>query len=401
MPNLNDLIKEYFNLQNTKIKITIGESRDSPPEDEESKFNTCMVSSLELDTSTNGEASVCVIRWISDCYTSDGFTLNEEFNTVQIGAKFEVWAGYYFGTSEYLVKIFSGFIFSFSLDMQKSVEYLEISGMDAKMWMMANKFTQFKSSEQTFSKIVKDIQSKYAQFSGAEIKIPNEPTSIRPGIHQRNESDFEYLRRIADITGSLFYVLDGKFMFTPMKPNNNKEIIIEPICKITEENFLKKVAFTSNIIGIPKSVSASFTKNEEYKISVSSDINASSISNNIGTGSKADSLTNNISQNNIIKIVDNSLNSPDFAKFISQAEYYKRAINLAKCEVICEFLPDIRVGSPVQMSGFGNIIDNKYIVTSLNHKYDGQNFTTKIGLSSDAFSQNGSVSAKYSSYFSF
>lgn len=399
MPSLNDLIKEYFNLQNTKIKVKIAGTGKFADFDDNA---SCAVSSLEFDASTDGEASVCVIRWVSDCYTSDGFTLNEEFNTVQIGAKFEVWAGYYFGTSEYLAKIFSGFIFSFSLDIQNGIEYLEISGMDAKMWMMANKFTQFKSSEQTLSKIVKDIQSNYSQFSGAEINIPDEPTSIRPGIHQRNESDFDYLRRIADITGSFFYVMDGKFMFTPIKPNNNKEIIIEPICEITEENFLKKIKFVSNIIGIPKSVSTSFTKNEEYKNSVSSDISASSISNNVGNGNKADSLTNNISQNNIIKIIDNSLNSPDFAKFIAKAEYYKRAINLAKCEIVCNFLPDIKIGSPVQMSGFGEIIDNKYIITSLNHKYDGEGFRTTIGLSTDAFSQSStSGGINYSSYFSF
>ena len=322
----------------------------------------CDISSLEFDASTNGEASICTVRWISDCYKYDEFELKESFSTVQIGAKFEVSAGYY-GVNG---------------------SYLEVSGMDAKLWMMANKFTQFKSSEQTYSKIVQDIESKYSsKFSGATVDIPSEPTSIRPGFHQNNESDFDYLRRIADITGSLFYIVDGQFMFTPIQANGYEQIVIEPICRINEEKFIKKVTFTSNIVGIPKSVSASFTKDEEYNSTTTSEVSSSS---NIGSGSTADGLTNNISDNNIIKIFDSSLNSPDCAKLVAQSEYSRRAINLVKCEVVCEFLPDVKIGAPAEMSGFGDIIDNEYIITSLNHKYDGNSFRTTIGLSSDAFS---------------
>lgn len=344
----------------------------------------CLISSLEFDASTNGEASICIIRWVSECYKNNELFLNENFDSAQIGAKFEVSAGSY-NSEKNFAKIFSGFIFSSSIDIQKGVSYLEISGMDAKMWMMANKFTQFKSSEQTYSKIIKDVQSKYSsKFSGAYINISGEPASIRPGLHQYNESDFDYLKRIADIIGSFFYILDGKFMFTPIEANKSEEIIIEPICKITDENLLKKVTFVSNIIGIPKSVSANFTKDEDYKNNISSDINSLK---KIGTGNTADELTSNISDNNIIKIFDNSINSPDSAKFISNAEYSKRAINLAKCEVVSSFLPNAKIGAPAQMLGFGNIIDNNYIITSLNHKYDGKNFVTSLELSSDAFSQ--------------
>ena len=376
MPNLTDLIGNYFNLQNTIIEAKIaGKDAD---------FG-CDISSLEFDASTNGEASICTVRWISDCYTYDELELRESFSTVQIGAKFEVSAGYCgVDGSAYLAEIFSGFVFSFSLDIKDNVSYLEVSGMDAKLWMMANKFTQFKSSEQTYSKIVQDIENKYSsKFSGATIDIPSEPTSIRPGLHQNDESDFDYLRRIADITGSLFYVVDGEFMFTPIQANGYEQIVIEPICRINEEKFIKKVTFTSNIVGIPKSVSASFTKDEEYNNTTTSEVSSSS---NIGSGNTADGLTNNISDSNIIKIFDSSLNSSDCAKLVAQSEYSRRAINLVKCEVVCEFLPDVKIGAPAEMSGFGDIIDNEYIITSLNHKYDGNNFRTTIGLSSDAFS---------------
>ena len=53
---------------------------------------------FEFDASTNGEASICTIRWISSCYNESGkFKLSKEFKGVKIGAKISVSAGYHDG----------------------------------------------------------------------------------------------------------------------------------------------------------------------------------------------------------------------------------------------------------------------------------------------------------------
>ena len=390
MSKLKNIFKSYVDMQNHFFSVKIA-GKDAGI--------SLGISYLEFDANIWGEASVCVIRWQSGCYNSDGeFTFNDDFYKSQIGAKLEVSAGY---LESDLKLIFSGFVFSFSFVAKGGTSFLEISGMDGKMWMMANSNTQFKGgTDQKFSKIVKDIQNKYSsKFSKSEIDIPNEPDSIYLGIHQRDETDFEYLRRIADITGSFFYVSDGKFMFVPMKSKGTK-ITVEPIGKIDDGNLIEEVSFTSNIVGIPKSVSVSFTSNEDYTQTNSSEVQSFS---KIGNGDTADSLTSNLSDDNSINIINEYTNSSDCAKFIANATYMKTSIHFAKCRIVCKFLHEIKIGAPVEMSGFGDVIDNSYIVTSLNHKYDRTDFKTTIELSADSFSQgaSGGFSGGISKFKSF
>lgn len=344
---------------------------------------------FEFDASTDGEASVCTIRWVADCYDKSGkFGLNSGFKDVKIGSKISVSAGYHDGNykNKHLVEIFRGFIFSYSIKIQDRVSYLEISGIDAKVFLMANRVTKFKSEGQKYSKIVTEILKNYSsKSSGNEVNIAEEPNNIRPELHQRNESDFEYLRRIADITGSLFYVVNGKFMFISSKFNSSADISISPFGIINSDNIINSIQFRSNFIGIPKKMSVRFIGNEEYsKEPKPTDVKSSK---KIGSGKTADELTNSISDINTFNIIDFAIDSAESAKFAANSLYRKKSLNFVTCEITCKFLPDAKIGSSVKISGFSNPINNNYIITYLNHKYDGSNFKTTMKLSADSFNQ--------------
>lgn len=337
---------------------------------------------FEFDSSTDGEASLCSIKWRSCCYDSNQkFKLNSDFSDIKIGSKFEVSGGYV--NSDIKSKIFSGFVFSSYVEVKDGVSYIGVSGMDAKIWLMSNKVINFKGIEQKYSEIIKKILSNYSSYSsGINVKISNEPSSIRPGLYQSNESDFEYLRRIADITGSFFYVLDGKFMFTSIEPNSSPKLNVSPVGIVSDSGIIKNIKFISNLVGIPKSVSVNFTNNEEYsKIPEPTKVPSSK---KIGNGKIADDVTSNISNHNSINLTDFNIASSEDAKFIANSTYRKKSINFITCEIVCNFLPDTKIGSSAQISGFGFPLDNNYIVTSVNHKYDESNFCTTVKLSSDS-----------------
>lgn len=373
MPNIKDIFKPYMDdyfldpkIAGTSVKIDYSE--------------LCF---FEFDSSTDGEASLCTIKWASYCYNSNKkFKLNDDFSKIKLGSKFEVSGGY--KGSSVKDKIFSGFVFSSSVEVKDSISYIGVSGMDAKVWLMSNKVTNFKGIEQKYSEIVKKILSNYSsRSSGMEVKISDEPNAIRPGIYQNNESDFEYLRRIADMTGSFFYVLDGKFMFTSVGPNSSPKLNISSLGTVSDDGVIKNIKFTSNLVGIPKSMSINFTSNEEY----SKDPQKTKVksSKKIGKGKLADDITSNISDKNSIDFIDFNISSPENAKFIANSIYRKKSLNFITCEIVCNFLPTAKVGSPAEVSGFGFPLDNNYVITSVNHKFEGKKILTTLKLSSDSF----------------
>lgn len=378
MSKIESIYSKYTNYFLIDVKI---ESKN----EEISKYP----SYFEFDASTDGEASICTIGWVADCYDKSGkFELNNGFKNVKIGSKISVSAGYHDGNykSKYLVEIFKGFIFSYSVKIYDGVSYLEISGIDAKVFLMANKVTKFKSEGQKYSKIVSEILKNYSsKSSGSEVNIAEEPNNVRPELHQRNESDFEYLRRISDITGSLFYVVNGKFMFVSSGSSSNADISISPFGIIDKDNIINSIQFRSNFIGIPKKVSVRFIGNEKYS-KEPEPTNVES-SKKIGNGKTADGLTNNISDINTVNIIDFAIDSAESAKFAANSLYRKKSLNFATCEITCKFFPDAKIGSSVKISGFSNPINNNYIITYLNHKYDGSNFKTTMKLSTDSFNQ--------------
>ena len=390
MSNIEKLFQSYTD--NFFVKLTIaGNSVDMGMKN---------ISFFEFDSNTSGEASICNIKWKSYCYDSDdNFELNDKFSSIKIGSPFEVVAGYqgslYASASE---KIFSGFVFSSSIEIKDGISHIGVSGMDAKIWLMSNKTTEFKGLEQKYSDIVKNILGKYSsQSSGTEVNISDEPNSIRPGLHQNNESDFNFLRRIADMTGCFFYVLDGKFMFESIGSNSKSNLEIHPIGIVSENEFIKNIKFSSNLVGIPKSVSVNFTNNEEYsKENQSTEVKSST---KIGSGKVADNFTSNIT--NSINVVNFNITSQEDAKFIANSIYRKKSLNFVTCEITFKFLPGAKVGSSANMSGFGAPLDNNYIITSVNHKYDGNSFETTLELSSDSMTQMQSYGnlSGFSSFF--
>ena len=142
---------------------------------------------------------------------------------------------------------------------------------------------------------------------------------------------------------------------------------------------------TSNLIGIPKTVSISYVRDDDHENPVTI---SESLPNQIGNGSPADSITSNIDESTSLNFIRMDIDSDASAKYLAQAEHKRRSLNFVECEILCELTPKFKVGSSVVLSNFDSIIDNKYILTSITHKFEnteeGGELTTRMILNSDS-----------------
>jgi len=345
------------------------------------------MTNLEFDSSTNGEASICIIEFMCNVGIKyEDICSKSDFGEAKIGVNIEVSAGYSNNFGSHTSKFFEGFIFSISMEIVNGVTFLKIYSMDGRMWMMPNKNIILKRDKQKYSDILKTVTSNYSsKFSDIKIDIKNEPQESVIEIYQRNESDLEFIRKIANKISLLSYVNVGSLNLVSIEFKSG-EINVEPC------DAIKRVKFVSNICGIPKSVSIMSLDDKDFRKANTTNVE---LSNKVGEGETADNLTTNISSLHVLNFVDNSVESDEHVKFLAESELIKRSMSLANCEIETTFLPEIQLGTRVIVKKFGYPVDNKYILTHLNHRYSvdlsndkrGVNyFGTKMGLQSDAFS---------------
>ena len=281
--------------------------------------------------------------------------------------------------------VFAGFVSgikSYNEGYSTSVDLLVSS---PEFWMLSGKTSVSWNGEGTYSDILDQILSGYgSKFDGTEVDISYDlPVSLisLPGT---SENDYDYVKRISKITGSFFYSLDGNVKVRTIEPDSSNSFKLEYEGKIGEDYFVKKIKLTSNIMHIPKSVSYSYIKDDDYE-------NPISLANELdkfGSGNPADSVASNIDDSTTFNFSNLSIDSDDTAKYLSKAEYKVRSINLVKCEITCSFWPEVKVGGNMTLSNFSKAINNTYIITSVIHRYEAlehnSKFITVLTLNSDA-----------------
>ena len=225
-----------------------------------------------------------------------------------------------------------------------------------EFWMLSGRNIIPWDEPKTYANILDEIFSKYnPKLGNYSIDFSYDLPSCLMLLHDSEENDYDYIKRIASQTGSLFYSVDGGVMFKPISPIETYGIAFNGELG----DYVKDIKLTSNVVGISKAVSMSYVKDDDYENIVTI---SETLSGQIGNGSTVDSITSNIDESN--------------------------SLNFIKCEITCDITPKFKVGSAVVLSNFDSIIDNKYILTSISHKFEnteeGAQLTSKMTLNSDS-----------------
>lgn len=349
------------------------------------KSDDIEISNVVVSSSILGEAGTCSVELVSRSpikYDLLGkIDLNSDFSDVKVGVELEVTLGYISKdiiTNKESVDgevVFTGYISAFDLEFDdRKSSRITIQGMDAKLWMMTNKTTELKKDKKKYSDIVKGICSDYSgKLNGNKVDISGE-VSFEKEIYQRNESDYEFLTRVANLTGSLFFIDRlGKLYF--VSPSSLKKTEL----KITPEEGVMNLRLSVSVWGIPKSVEVVGIDQKDYQALVEG---KATTSETIGDGKDATSLTNNINKNNTIRIVDNTIRSANEAKFLAESIYNMRELDLAEVNLELYGYPKVELATGVKLDSFDKPVDNDYIVTKIQHNYSAnpRKYTTNLTL---------------------
>ena len=323
------------------------------------------ISYINVSSSVGPEANTCSVEftqphgkitWDNEKIKADG-----DISKIKAGEKIEVLLGYDEpGSLE--ISVFIGYISAFDIEYDNEQNAkVTIQGMDGKMWMMINKKTELKKDKKKYSDIISDLFNDYSsKFEGKKITISSE-ASFEKEIYQRNESDFEFLSRIADLTGSLFFVdRMGKFHFISPSTLKSNKLKIEP------SGGVEHLKSSVSIWGIPKSVEVASIDQKDYQKLVTG---KATTSEKLGKGDEATKLTKNIGATNVIRIVDNTIKSAEEAKFVAESLYNQRNLGLAEVTIKIAGYPEADLATGVKIDGFDDPVDNEYIIVGIEQEY--------------------------------
>lgn len=342
-----------------------------------------LIKNLEVLSSVGPEASTCFIELAYYGVFSKKSILSKKlepslpnlYSKFKAGSKLEISINYEqaeAGKLESAVRlaigkdniVFVGYISSVDLEINnRNVTNLQVNGMDTKMWMMSNRKTNLIKEKHKYSDVVKNVCNGYrGKLEGISVIKINKDITIDCNIYQQDESDYDFLNRLAKITGSLFFIDKGKLHFISISALKSKKLTISPCESVYN------ISSSTSVWGIPDKVEVLGKNLKDYKKVIKGSANNSDA---IGSGKTAGRLTSNISSD--FEIVNSTAHSVKEAKFFAESILNQREINLHQLNVRVKGYPDISLGTGVQVKDFGNPIDNNYIVTEIKHSCDFEN----------------------------
>lgn len=346
------------------------------------------IKSIDISVSTGNESGRCtvVLSKIAPNFKLGKFVPESEIKVVKQGSPIRIFLGYpaVAGSLPNTYEVFSGFISKVKIDYDRELAVAVIECLDAKMWMMPG-CTFEKKIQTKYSSIVNDtlLPAYLGKIDKATVKIQEEPTLSQP-VYQTNESDYEFLCRLAGITGCLFYMYCGTAYFI-----SPKALVSDPKAglSIVPCDSLKKVSWSADVLGLSQQVVIKGVDTKKPKVSAQSKPVGTNLGN-IGNGQ----LPKNIGSATKKVITDLKADTVKTAQFMAQAKFTRKSIDYIKCIVSLSGYADspefFKLGMRVSISDMGQDISNTYILTGIKHKFNGQKrtFATDLTLSSDAMS---------------
>lgn len=347
-----------------KLKITVDgaeiKERKSDP-----FFNLDFV---EIKESVDGKASSCYIRYgyPQFLYGKNGFDFGKFVGKFKMGSKIVISAvkqGKMTGTVLFIGYVYESDI-NISKDYPESGECIfEVKALDGRLSTMKNKKTEIYKIQRSYSAVIDGILSRYkAVLSKGKVTAGKEKFAKCFYEYQCDESDYEFLIRIASRIGALFFVREGKYYFiNPSIPENSKFLTITP-----NDYVIKAKSKTTNW-GIPDSVEIVTVNDKDVKKPI---VGKTEKASAIGSGKDAKSISKRTGLKSIMRYADNRFESVKEAKDEAQAIFDLRSLNLLTLNLKMVGSPSFKVGQRVNVAEFGKPIDNKYIITKIIHRFN-------------------------------
>ena len=348
------------------------------------------IKSIDITSGVENAASLCkiVLEKSHLKYTkgTGGLADNEpESGLVKRGEAITVKLGYTSSASRRMnltFDVFKGFISSVQISYGREIGTIILECMDAKMWMMAGCKTEGKIGSK-YSTVVNSILAQYTKsqkIQKASVAIKQEP-NLNRALYQHNESDYDFLCRLADETGCLFFVYLGHACFISVDTYKSITALELSPC-----GFVENIKWSASVLKLSKQVVVTgidpLNPNNEVKSKVVIK-NISNIGKNSLNGGA--NPVKNVDASTAKNIINEEVDTAAYAQFMAQADFTKNSIKHIVCEVKISGHPlnSVLLGYGIKVSGWGSQIDNTYILTGIKHTYTKNKFTTELTLATD------------------
>lgn len=331
----------------------------------------CTLDDFKLELTAKYEASSLSFTIKNAFRGSEDFTAKMDDTIgklVKLGNIIEASVGY--GTGE-KTKMFMGYIDSVYLEYKGGNEFaINVECLDAKGLMMNSFRSEVKKDLKKYSEAVKNILDNYPEL----IKKQTLEEGHRAGIiEQHNESDYDFVVKLAREINYSFYILNGEAVFK----SNGKDK--KTAVKIKKGRFLKHFSLHMSL------------KDQVSKVIVRSG-NEKDHSNPFegtadkyrdicgGQGGSIDKVTNIISKKVARLFIIHSVTSNDDAKKMAEAKLADLSYSLIKARLGCVGVPELMPGNGIELTGFGAGFDKTYYISKASHIINDDGYITECEL---------------------
>lgn len=361
MPKIEDLAKDYDEFRKPLIMIKVN--------DAEIDKETLLINKVICELTAGYEASYCSmeIEAIGNKYEDKkGLSLNDKIDVFKLGLKVEVLMGY--NEESKLKTVFIGYITQIELnyDNRERVIY-KIECMDLKVFMMNVRRSEKMSDVKKYTDAVTSVLNKYSSFNDG-VNIESTKDDLTMQVEQFNESDYEFVVKIAKKINYLFFVVNNKVIFKEQSSLTENCLTISPGPYLM--NFKRKLNLTEQIKKV-KVINNDENDPNNLIEGSSQDTVA------VGKGSKGATDVSNVISDIMEKvIIDHEATSVALANVRAKAELEALSMRFVTGEFELVGVPDVIPGQFITMDLLEDNLNNDYFITQVTHEYSYSKYTT-------------------------
>ena len=327
------------------------------------------VSEAKIDLILNGAGT---FSFVVPQALDDKFVVKHP-GVFHFGDKVEISLGY----KDRVFPVITGIITSLSWNFDED-NYLDllIEGFDYLFLLMKNeKFRAW--NEKTDNEVIREIVNNYPL---KELKIENTPVRY-PQIRQEGESDFNFLKRLAERNGYEYMAEGETFIFRP--PAVNKEEMF--ILKLGRDllDFIPKVDISKQVSEVK--VVGWDPKAKKEIISSAKKEDIANVERKGETGSQA---IKSILKGEVIHEVRASVQDAEEAKVLAKSLLFDIAYSMVKSECKALGLPEFRPGQVVQLENVGELFSRKYYVERVTHEIGKNGYETYFSVKGNTYNES-------------
>ena len=323
------------------------------------------------------EAGTCVF------YITNAFRIHNNKRTIELdaelkravklGAKVEVSLGY---DGAVLKNVFTGYIDSVYLDYVKDEEICySVECLDAKGIMMNQFGSEIKTNTFKYSKAVEDIIKDYGPYARAGQHIDRSDKEVGFPIEQHNESDYDFIVRVAKKLDYVFFMVNGDVYFEPKNKRNKQTLMFE----FNINELLLSLKLHTTMRNQVRSVTVRANDERNPNNAIESKSSSYSYLAQSGTG-QASRISPAITARVMKTVIDPTAGSVEKAKELADSIMNELSYGMVSATLSTVGIPDFTPGNIVSLAGFGSEFDTKYYVKKIIHKIRERKYTTDCVL---------------------